>query len=377
MRIAVVTESFLPSINGVTNSILHVLDHAKRCGHEAIVIAPGARKFEEEIPEYAGFPVYRVPTVMVPLIDSLPVGVPGPSVAAQLREFNPDVVHVASPFVLGAAGAFAAKHLRIPAVAIFQTDVAGFATRYHLSPLVAATWEWTRTIHNSCQRTLAPSTPTVEVLRTHGIKDVHRWGRGVDTQLFSPGNRSDALRREWDPEGTRKIIGYVGRLAAEKGVHRLAPLAAEPQYKVVIVGDGPERSELEALLPGAHFVGQLRGRELAAAYASFDLFVHPGEFETFCQTIQEAQASGVPTIAPRAGGPVDLIRTGETGTLIDAPVFAQELHRTVEWVFEPERYAHMRAGVRAEVENRTWPALCDQLFAHYEAVRAKASQPAV
>lgn len=365
MRIGIVAESFLPNVNGVVNSVLRVLEYAKAHGHQAFVIAPGARDFQEEVPDYLGFPIHRVPTVMVPLIDSLPVGLPGPSVAATLREYQPDVVHLASPFVLGAAGAFAARQLKIPSVAVYQTDVAGFSTRYHLGPLAAASWEWTRTFHNACQRTLAPSSPTIEELRSHGIRNVHRWGRGVDARRFHPAKRSAELRRRWDPTGRKRIVGFVGRLAAEKGVHRLASLAHHPGVQLVIVGDGPERHELEGSLPNAVFTGQLGGEELARAYASLDLFVHPGEFETFCQAVQEAQASGVPTIGPRAGGPIDLITEGRNGLLLDVPTFAHELPSAVNWVLDESRYTRLCRNAREDVEDRTWEAQCEKLMGHY------------
>ena len=130
MRVAIIAESFLPNINGVTNSVLRVLEHLRREGHEALVIAPGARDWQEEAEFYCDYRIERVPTVMVPLIDSLPIGVPNRRVASALTQFKPDVVHLASPFVLGGAGALTAKALGIPAVAIYQTDVAGFAKNY-------------------------------------------------------------------------------------------------------------------------------------------------------------------------------------------------------------------------------------------------------
>ena len=315
MRVAIVAESFLPNVNGVTNSVLRVLEHLHETGHDAIVIAPGAREGQEEIPDYLGFPIYRVPTVRVPLVDSLPVGVPTTAVDDALRKFKPDIIHLASPFVLGAAGAFSARQQRIPAVALYQTDVAGFATKYHASALAYGVWEWLRTIHNSCQMTLAPSSLTIRDLEKHHIKHVRHWGRGVNAELFHPEKRSAALRRSWDRSGKKNIVGFVGRLAAEKGVHRLSALNDREDIQLVIVGDGPERPLLEAQLPNAVFTGALSGEELAQAYASLDVFVHAGEFEIFCQSIQEAQASGVPTIGPRAGGPVDLIQEGYNGLL--------------------------------------------------------------
>ncbi|MDO5508964.1 MAG: glycosyltransferase family 1 protein [Corynebacterium casei] len=364
MRVAIVAESFLPNINGVTNSVLRVLEHLHREGHEAIVIAPGARDGQEEVSDYLGFPIRRVPTVKVPMIDSLPVGVPTSVVDSELREFQPDIIHLASPFVLGAAGAFSARQLRIPAVALYQTDVAGFATKYQLSALAFGVWEWLRTIHNSCQMTLAPSSLTIADLEHHHIKNVRHWGRGVDAVRFHPSKRSESLRKQWDPTGNKRIVGFVGRLAAEKGVHRLSALNDREDIQLVIVGDGPERPLLEAQLPNAVFTGALGGEELAHAYASLDIFVHAGEFETFCQAIQEAQASGVPTIGPRAGGPVDLIEEGINGYLLEVDTFIEDLPAAVDAIDSPD----FGVNARASIENKTWEALCRQLMGYYEEV---------
>ena len=372
MRVAIVAEAFLPNVNGVTNSVLRVLEHLHLEGHEAMVIAPGARDFQEEIHHYLGYEIVRVPTVRVPLIDSLPIGVPTHTVAEALNRFRPDIIHLASPFVLGAAGAFAARQLRIPAVAVYQTDVAGFATKYHLTPLANAAWDWTRTIHNICQRTLAPSSLTIADLESHGINNVHHWGRGVDAVRFTPDKRCPRLRRQWDPTGTKRVVGFIGRLAAEKGVGRLAPLHGRRDIQLVIVGDGPERAELQALLPGAIFTGALSGEDLARTYASLDLFVHPGEFETFCQTIQEAQASGVPTIGPRAGGPVDLIQEGHNGLLLDVDSFTTHLPEAADWLLARHRHDQLRRNARDSVKNRTWEALCAQLLGYYDDVLADA-----
>lgn len=368
MRVAIVPESFLPVVNGVVNSVLRVLEHLKANGHEAIVIASGARDFQEEIPDYLGFPIYRVPTIMVPFIDSMPIGVPMPTMTRIMREFQPDVVHLASPFVLGGAGARVARQLKIPAVAVYQTDVAGFAAKYHLGPLATAAWEWTRVLHNSSERTLAPSSVTISELEAHGIKNIYHWGRGVDSVRFHPDKRSNDLRRAWDPTCSKRIVGFVGRLAAEKGVARLAALRDRRDLQLVIVGDGPERKSLEQRMPNAVFTGALGGEDLARAYASMDLFVHPGEFETFCQTIQEALASGVPAIGPRAGGPIDLITPGVDGDLLDVATFESELPGAVDYILAPDHYSRMVFAARDGVRTKTWDSLCRQMVGHYRAV---------
>ena len=253
-------------------------------------------------------------------------------------------------------------------MALYQTDVAGFATKYHLSALATAAWDWTRTIHNLCQMTLAPSSLTIEELRGRGVNNVRHWGRGVDTGRFTPAKRSAALRRRWDPAGEKKIVGFVGRLAAEKGVHRLASLHGREDIQLVIVGDGPLREELETSLPQAVFTGALDGDELAHAYASLDLFVHAGEFETFCQTIQEAQASGVPTIGPRAGGPVDLIVNRYNGMLLDVDTFSEDLPAAADWLLDHSRRPRLVRNARDSVRDKTWESLCEQLLDYYDEV---------
>jgi phosphatidylinositol alpha 1,6-mannosyltransferase len=295
----------------------------------------------------------------------LPLGVPRPRMVSVLRGFNPDVVHLASPALLGYGGLHAARFLGVPTVAVFQTDIAGFAESYGVGMMSRAAWAWTRHLHSRADRTLAPSTSAMENLVSHGIPRVHHWGRGVDVTGFVPSARDDALRARWSPDG-KPIIGFVGRLAPEKHVERLAALAAREDLRVVVVGDGIDRGKLESLMPSAVFAGALYGAELATAYASMDVFVHPGEHETFCQTVQEAMASGVPVIAPDAGGPRDLVAPMHTGLLLPVSQFEARLPQAVDHLIaERPRYS---VAARRSVLNRTWPAVCDQLLAHYDAV---------
>ncbi len=242
MRVAIVTESFLPQVNGVTNSVLRVVEHLHERGHQALIIAPGAGP-----DRYLHARVRRTRAVDLPVITSLPIGVPSPKVHAALAEFAPDVVHLASPFVLGAGGLRAARRLGIPTVAVYQTDVAGFAAAYGLSRGARAAWRWIRRLHSNADRTLAPSTESVRALTEHGIPRVFRWGRGVDTKLFSPERSDGQLRERLAPNG-ELLVGYVGRLAPEKQVARLAALNAMPGIRIVVVGDGPDEAMLRATL---------------------------------------------------------------------------------------------------------------------------------
>ncbi|GAA5069149.1 phosphatidylinositol alpha 1,6-mannosyltransferase [Thermocatellispora tengchongensis] len=361
MRVAVVAESFLPSVNGVTNSVCRVLDHLAERGHEAAVVAPGPG------PEtYAGFPVRLVRSFSPPFYRSLRIGTAaGRAVTAALREFGPDVVHLASPAVLGAAGAAAARRLGVPSVAVFQTDLAGFARRYGLRGADRLIWSWLRHVHRHTARTLAPSTATLDELARRGIPRLSLWRRGVDLDRFHPGHRSEPLRRELAPDG-EVIVGYVGRLATEKRVHLLGGLAGLPGVRVVIVGDGPAAPRLRRALPEAVFCGMRTGAELSALVASFDVFVNTGKNETFCQAVQEALASGVPVVAAAAGGPLDLVRPGRNGLLFPADDASALRAAVAALAADPDTRAAMGAYARRSVLGRDWAAVCGELLGHYE-----------
>jgi phosphatidylinositol alpha 1,6-mannosyltransferase len=373
VRVAIVTESFLPQVNGVTNSVLRVVEYLREHGHDVLVVAPGLAGPAE----YRGAPVVRIPAVDLPVVSSLPIGLPTRTVLTALAAFGPDVVHLASPFVVGARGLAAARRLRVPSVAVYQTDIAGFATAYRLGLGARAAWRWVRRLHCMADRTLAPSSQSVADLRGHGIPRVHRWGRGVDIDRFSPAHADPALRAELAPNG-ELLVGFVGRLAPEKEVDRLVALAELDGVRLVVVGEGPELEPLRERMPGAAFLGARYGDELAAAYASLDVFVHTGPHETFCQAVQEAMASGLPVLAPDAGGPRDLVLPGRTGYLlpVDPAEFAAAAVARVHDLRDPALRERLGRKARRVVLGRTWPAVCAELLGHYEAVLGSAAEAA-
>ncbi|MGM1029853.1 MAG: glycosyltransferase family 4 protein [Actinomycetota bacterium] len=369
-RVAIVTESFLPTVNGVTTSVCRVLDRLVETGREAIVITPrcGAPV------HYRGVPVHEVPSFAY---RQFPVGLPSPQVASLLARFQPDVLHAASPFMLGGQAIAEAARIGLPSVAIYQTDVAGFARRNRLAAGSPFAWQLIRLIHNAADRTLAPSSTAIADLEEAGVKRVDRWVRGVDLDGFHPDNRqapaAASLRSRVAPDG-ELVIGYVGRVALEKGLHRLRALEGIPGIRVVIVGDGPAmqetRRQLAALRPT--FLGQLQGASLRAAYGAMDVFVHTGTEETFGQTLQEAAASGLPVVAPRAGGPVDLVDHGTTGFLYE-PDDASALRAAIELLAaDAALRARMGEAGRRRVLPRSWSTVVDQLVEQYERASLRA-----
>ncbi len=364
MRVAVVTESFLPNVNGVTNSVLRVLEHLSNSGDQALVIAPAS----ENMPtEYAGHPVKAVPVIPAQnfLPTGMPMGLPQKRIQHLLDGFSPDVLHLASPFALGSYANKMAKKLDIPSVSIYQTDLGGFAKQYGFGIAQNSLQKILYKIHSQTDRTLAPSTSACLDLHLAGVPEVYLWRRGVNTKLFNPSKRSASLRDTWKKGDQSKIIvGFVGRLAQEKRVSDLKVLQSNPNIQLVIVGDGPHRRKLEQQLPSAIFLGFKGGEELAQIYASFDLFIHPGPNETFCQAVQEALAAGIPSIVPRTGGPADLVAHGRTGYVID--IFDEvQLNQTVNLHHERTDRKQMRIAARDSVSMRTWNRINNELKTHY------------
>lgn len=364
VRVAVVTESFLPSLNGVTTSVLRVLDEFAARGIEALVVCPAAGAPAR----YAGHRVVEHPAIAY---RDFPVGIPTLALTRELADFAPDVVHVASPFLLGARAIASANRLGVPSVAVYQTDVARFAARYGIRGARALAWKVIRQIHAGADLTLAPSSSALDDLSAAGIERTALWGRGVQSDRFHPRMRSSPyaheVRAALRPD--EALVGYIGRLSPEKRVERLAALAPLADTALVVGGYGPSSARVAAAVgPRARMLGRLDGERLPAVYAALDVFVHTGTEETFGQTVQEAQASGTAVVAPHAGGPTDLIEHGVDG-LLYAPESDSDLRRQVErLVRDPALRARLGEAGRRRVLQRTWSALTDELLGHYAAV---------
>lgn len=374
MKVAIVAESFLPHFNGVTNSILKTLDHLALTGHDAVVITPAGSLAGEltghGVPrQYKGFAIRTVPSM--PLASYPEVRVATTSVS-RIRKIlareRVDVVHLASPFILGWQGLRAAQELNLPTVALYQTEVPSYAERYKMPWLTQRLWDHVRAIHTAADLSLVPSTFSYRQLQDLGIDRLKISGRGVDTEQFTPRRRSEQFRQAVAPNG-EVIIGYVGRLAAEKQVADLKALADLKNTRLVIVGSGPLESELRALLPDAHFTGFLSGERLAEVMASMDVFVHPGASETFCQTIQEAMACSVPVVAVGRGGPLDLVDSSRTGWLYQPGNLNELRNRVSDLVYDDAKRLAFASAALTSVQDRSWFSIGEQLLDHYRQVR--------
>ncbi len=377
MRVALFTDTFLPKVDGIVTVIRLLLDHMAARGVDAVVIAPrlhGTNRHDS----YGAFRVLRPTSVFFPLYPELRIGLPTPSTYRALRGFNPDVVHIIHPAALTASGLWMAKRLGVPVVASFHLDFARLADHYRvpfMKPLLNA---WARGHFNAADLALAPSRAVQRDMQRIGVREVGLWRRGVDAQRFHPRHRSDAMRaRLSDGHPDASLLLYVGRLSVEKQLPQLrAVLDALPHVRLALVGDGPARACLAAHFADTPtvFTGYLTGDALYAAYASADLFVFPSSMETFGLVVTEAMAAGLGVVASRVGGVPDVIDEGVTGYTFapgDVGSLVEGVRRAVS---DPNHLRAMGQRARAFAETQAWPAMMDELLAHY--ARLKAQRPA-
>ena len=365
MRVAIVTENFLPKLDGVTRTLAMLLEHLRRRGHQAILIGP-----EGSPRRYAGFRVFGARGLPLPFYPELRALAPPLEFGQRLSRFRPDALHVADPMLLGAAGIGWARRVGVPIIASYHTNLAAYCAHFGFPFLQEPMWAYRRLLHNQCQATLCPSPSTVREVERRGFERVGVWPRGVDSALFSPAKRSEAWRSKFGG-GATKIILYAGRLSYEKNLGVLADAfksLEDPDARLILVGDGPAREGLERSLDGraVTFTGYLTGDGLATAYASADVFAFPSLTETFGQVVQEAMASGLPVVGFDAEGVRDLVTNGETGLVARAQspsAFTEALRHALH---SDQLRATLGARAHAFAATRTWESVMDRLIAIYE-----------
>jgi glycosyltransferase involved in cell wall biosynthesis len=372
VRIALFTEVFPPKIDGISNRLAATLPELTRLGHEVTIFGPRTAG------DFPGVRVIRVPSLPFPPYPGLEATLPDPRIAAELARLRPHVVHAVGPVLLGAWGALAARSLGVPLVASFHTDLARYLPGYRLASLERAVWGWLAGVHNLAHVNLCPSSVTQRELREHGVANVGIWRGGVDTVRFHPDQRSFALRdRLSGGRPDQPLLLYVGRLAREKGIESLAWVMDElPEARLALVGDGPDRIRLErvfAKLP-VHFAGFLAGDELAAAYASADVFVMPSSTETLGFVALEAMASGVPVVAADAGGLRDVVQHGENGLLYDPSQRKAALAPIRELLASRGLRLQLARMGRKTAENASWEGETLRLVAAYEHAQGRAGR---
>ncbi len=368
MRIAMFTETFLPSTDGIVTRLCATLKYLEREGHEVLLFAPSGSP-----QSYASATIVGIPAMPFILYPEKRYSLPLPRIGKHLRAFRPDLIHVVNPAFLGIGGIYYAWKSHLPLVASYHTNVPAYARHYKLEFLEPLLWWYFRTLHNRAHLNLATSRATLRELERQGFQNLELWERGVDVELFRNAPYSEEMRRRLAPQAEPgdRVLLYVGRLASEKNIERMRPvLDAIPDLHLAIVGDGPHRPDLERVFAGTrtHFTGYLHGQELAQAYQAADAFLFPSTTETLGLVLFEAMAAGLPVVAADSPPTREVLEDGRAGFIFD-PHSTESLIETVRTVMrdEAKREAVRQRGL-AIAEQLDWEGPSKQLVGHYERI---------
>jgi len=376
MRIALFSETYLPQRNGVALILDRLVRRLARLGHEVLVVVPVSwrPKGDAEVPP--GVKIVRVPGLPLPKYPDLTIGQPyALRVMRAVREFQPDVVHVAPEFTMGLTGLRAAKKMGVPAVASFHTNLPGTLPYYGFGWASGICWEYLRWFHNHARVTFCPSETNRQVLLDRGFKHVQIWSRGVDTERFAPAHRSAEVRQKHGPDDALHLL-YVGRLTPEKDLHmlfqayqRLTAMSLNKPVHLVVAGDGAYSPKMMAAAPkNVSFAGYLEGEELSRAYSSADVFVFPSKVETLGNVVLEALSSGLPVVGVAQGGTLENVRHGVNGVLCEPGDTDSFAAGVLEVSQNEELRRQLARNARAWAEQRTWDAAFEPLIDSYRAL---------
>lgn len=361
VRLALVTETYPPDVNGVAMTLERLCRGLRERGHTVTIYRPVRRGTPEPTDPH----LRHLPGLPIPRYKALTFGLPAQrSFKRAWRAEQPDLVHIATEGPLGWSAHRAARRLGIPATSSYHTNFHAYGAHYGAIWTRRLTLWWLRRLHNKTRATFAPSEDLIAQLREAGFRNLKLLSRGVDTTLFSPAKRDPALRATWGASEETPVAIYVGRLAPEKNL-ALTLRAAEvlrqeqPEAQVVLVGDGPARGELEQRFPWVHFAGLQLGEDLARHYASGDLFLFASETETFGNVLTEALASGLLVVAYNYAAAARYIRSGENGQTVplgDAEAFVAA---TRELASQVSSWRPRRDAARVTAEAISWDRVID------------------
>jgi phosphatidylinositol alpha 1,6-mannosyltransferase len=368
MRIAYFNANLKIGQDGVTRVVYKMIDGALARHHNAIAITSLLPEPGEQ-----PVPMYKVPSVVLPLHKDYRIALPGYlSFAGILEKFQPDILHINSPCTLGFAAAKYAKHFGVPVVATYHTHFPTYPRYYNLTKLEHLTWRISRHLYNNLDRTFVPTKPILDELEANDIQRLQYLPNGVDTGLFTPERRNDAWRAQFGPV-SKPVVLFVSRLVWEKDLRVLADAyrhlkTKRNDFEMVVVGEGHARSEFQQIMPGAHFLGYQTGVTLAESFASADIFIFPSTTETFGLVTLEAMASGLTPVAAKMGGAIEIIEEGSSG-LFAKPLDSADLAQKVEWLLDhPQLSRAMGEQAYRRAQQYRWESILNRLFDSYEEV---------
>jgi glycosyltransferase involved in cell wall biosynthesis len=364
LRVALVTETFAPEVNGVAMTLGNLVKGLLQRGHTVQIVRP--RQANEGAPTVrAGFDEVLAKGMPIPNYPDMRFGWLSKNRLIQLwRQKRPDIVHVATEGPLGWCAVAAARHLQLPVSSSFHTNFHQYSAHYGMGLLKLAIEAYLRHFHNRTMATLAPTQAVAQTLKDSGYRNVSILSRGVAIEQFTPALRSKALRDAWGVNDNDVVVLYVGRLAKEKNagvvLNAFAAIQARlPSAKMVFVGDGPLRQTLQAACPNATFTGIKTGADLATHYASSDLFLFPSLTETFGNVVPEALASGMAVVSYACAAAANLIQHNHSGALVTPGDEVDFINTAVALATDHDRRNRLRQQAAPSVAHMSWSAVTD------------------
>lgn len=364
LRIAVVTETYPPEVNGVAMTLGRLVNGLQVRNHQVQLIRPRQHSDDQPQPT-ATLSEHLQRGIALPRYEGLKMGLPAKAALTRLwTRQRPDVVQIATEGPLGWSALAAANKLRLPVASDFHTNFHSYSSHYGFGLLRRAIVAYLRKFHNKAAVTLVPTEGIRRELLAHGYENIEIIGRGVDTQLFHPGRRDAALRAQWGVGENETAVLYVGRLAAEKNLSLVfsafdAMHQAHPATRLVLVGDGPERAGWQAKRPDAIFCGTQVGETLAAHYASGDVFLFPSLTETWGNVTIEAMASGLAVVAYDCAAAEEIIRHGENGLKVAPEDQAAFIAQAASLAPDVARQRRLGTAAAARAAQLSWDAIID------------------
>ncbi|HRK39187.1 MAG TPA: glycosyltransferase family 1 protein [Burkholderiaceae bacterium] len=367
LRVAIVTETYPPEINGVATTLARLVRGLQVRGHDVQLVRP--RQQQDKLPATGVPATEEVLTkgMPIPKYPHLRMGLPSKKQLVSLWTLRrPDVVHIATEGPLGWSALQAARKLKLPVSSDFRTNFDAYSHHYRLGWLHKPIAAYLRKFHNLADCTLVPTQQLRSALSASGFERLHVVARGIDTAAFDPALRDPVLRREWGVAPGERVALYVGRLAPEKNPQLLAStfnamLAADPNLTCVVVGDGPSAADIRQACPQARMLGSQTGQMLARCYASADLFIFPSQTETFGNVTLEAMASGLVVVAFDHAAAAEVITHRHNGWLAPLGDDNSFIQTAVSLALDPTSDAVVQQAARATVLARDWTHIVGQV----------------
>ena len=370
MRVAIFTDTFTPQVNGVANTLDRLTLYFQKQNIAYSVFAPQHTAEDDFVAN-----VNKMRSIPLKILyPECRFAFPTPRIKRELLNFQPDIIHVATPFNMGLCGMYYAKKLNIPLVGSYHTDFDSYLQYYKIEFFSNMLWNYLKWFHSSMQKNFVPSPETLQQLTQKGFRNLYIWGRGVDCSLFHQAYNKDLFRKKYNITAPY-ILSYIGRIAPEKDIETLRTLIhttikeQKDNIHWLIAGDGPLAEELRETLPAnVTFTGYLQEENLAEAYACSDLMVFPSATETFGNVVLESLACGTPVVGANSGGVKNIITDGKTGFLCEPKNSNSFLSSIYQLLNNEEMRKQMGIAARFYATTQSWDEIFHGLYMQYEEV---------